>query len=161
MYKQILVPLDGSALAERILPHVQAIAKGTGAKVLLFRVAPSAAAAIAAEAPGEARKVLEAEEARAAKYLEGVAKRLKDAGVVTKIEVSVGEPAVEIVMAAEKEKADLIALMSHGVTGLSHFDMGSVAEKVVKSSPRPVLLVRAFRTVPRILTDQEIWAIKK
>ena len=160
MYKQIFVPLDGSALAERILPHVQAIAKGTGAKVLLFRVASSAPAAITAEAPAEARKLLEVEQARAAKYLEGVAKRLKDAGLATKIEVSVGEPAVEIVMAAEKEKADLIAIMSHGVTGLSHFDMGSVAEKVVKTSPRPVLLVRAFRTVPRVLTEQEVWAIK-
>jgi nucleotide-binding universal stress UspA family protein len=160
MYKQILVPLDGSALAERILPHVQAIAKATGAKVLLFRVASSAPAAMAAEAPTEARKMLEAEQARAAKYLDGVAKRLKDAGVTTKVEVSVGEPAVEIVMAAEKEKADLIAIMSHGVTGLSHFDMGSVAEKVVEASPRPVLLVRAFRTVPRVLTDQEVWAIK-
>ena len=139
--------------------HVQAIAKGTGAKVLLFRVAPTAAAGIAAEAPTEARKLLEAEQARAAKYLEGVAKRVKDAGLETKIEVSVGEPAIEIVMAAEKEKADLIAIMSHGVTGLSHFDLGSVAEKVVKSSPRPVLVVRAFRTVPRLLADQEVWAI--
>jgi nucleotide-binding universal stress UspA family protein len=160
MYKQILVPLDGSALAEKILPHVQGIAKGTGAKVLLLRVAPSAAAGIAAEAPTEARKLLEAEQARAAKYLEGVAKRVKDAGVGTKTQVSVGEPAVEIVTAAEREKADLIALMSHGVTGLSHFDMGSVAEKVVKTSPRPVLLVRAFRTVPRVLADQEVWGIK-
>jgi nucleotide-binding universal stress UspA family protein len=160
MYKQILVPLDGSALAERILPHVQAIAKGTGAKVLLFGVASSAPAAMAAEAPAEARKLLEVEQARAAKYLEGVAKRLKDAGLTTKVEVSVGEPAVEILTAAEKEKADLIAMMSHGVTGLGHFDMGSVAEKVVKTSTRPVLLVRAFRTVPRILTDQEVWAIR-
>ncbi|HET7853782.1 MAG TPA: universal stress protein, partial [Candidatus Methylomirabilis sp.] len=132
MYKQIFVPLDGSALAERILPHVQSIAKGTGANVVLFRVASSAPAAMAAEAPTEVRKLLEVEQARAAKYLEGVAKRLKDAGLATKIEVSVGEPAVEIVMAAEKEKADLIAIMSHGVTGLSHFDLGSVAEKIVK-----------------------------
>jgi nucleotide-binding universal stress UspA family protein len=155
-----LVPLDGSALAERILPHVQAIAKGTKAKVFLLRVASSTPAAMAAEAPTETRKLLELEQTRAAKYLEGVAKRLKDAGLETKVEVSVGEPAVEILTAAEKEKADLIAMMSHGVTGLSHFDMGSVAEKVVETSPRPVLLVRAFRKVPRVLADQEVWAIK-
>jgi nucleotide-binding universal stress UspA family protein len=159
MYKRILVPLDGSAIAERILPHVEAIAKGTEAEVLLVQ-AVTAHISFAAESPTEARKWVEADQAKAGRYLEGVAKRLKDAGVSARSEILVGEPAVEILMAAEKEDVDLIALMSHGVTGLSHFDRGSVAEKVLKGSTRPVLMVRAFRTLLKHLDEQEVWSIK-
>lgn len=160
MYKRILVPLDGSQLAERILPHVEAIAKATGAEVLLLRTTDPRHGAIAAEAATEARKWLEADRAQAAKYLDGVAKRLTDVGVTTKLEVLVGEPAVEILTAAEKENVDLIAMMSHGATGFNHFDRGSVAEKILKGSPRPVLMVRAFRSLLRHLDEQEVWAIK-
>lgn len=160
MYKRILVPLDGSELAERILPHVEAIAKGTGAEILLLRTTDPRHGAIAAEAATEARKWIEADRAQAAKYLDGTAKRLRDLGLATKLEVLVGEPAVEILTAAEKENVDLIAMMSHGATGFSHFDRGSVAEKVLKGSTRPVLLVRAFRSVLRKLDEQEVWAIK-
>lgn len=72
-----------------------------------------------------------------------------------------GEPAVEILTAAERDSVDLIAMMSHGETGFSYFDTGSVTEKVLKRSPRPVLMVRAFRTLLRHLDEQEIWAIKE
>ncbi len=160
MYNRILVPLDGSELAERILPHVEAIAKATGAEVFLLRTTDPRHGEIAAEAATEARIWLEADQAQAGKYLEGVAKRLQDAGITTKLVVLVGEPAVEILMAAEKENADLIAMMSHGATGFNHFDRGSVAEKVLKGSTRPVLLVRAFRSLLRQLDEQEVWAIK-
>jgi nucleotide-binding universal stress UspA family protein len=159
MYKRILIPLDGSALAERILPYVEPIAKGTGAEVLLFRAIPHHFQ-ITTEAPTEARKWLETEQADAGNYLEGVAKRLTDVGIPTTLEVFVGEPAVEILTAAEKEKVDLIAMMSHGATGFNKFDRGSVAEKVLKGSPRPVLMVRAFRSLLRNLDEQEVWAIK-
>lgn len=160
MYKRILVPLDGSELAERILPHVEGIAKATGAEVFLLRTTDPRHGAIAAEAATEARKWIDADRAGAAKYLEGVAKRLQDLGIATKLEVLVGEPAVEILTAAEKEGVDLIAMMSHGATGVTHFDRGSVAEKVLKGSTRPVLMVRAFRSLLRQLDEQEVWAIK-
>lgn len=160
MYKRILVPLDGSELAERILPHVEAIAKAAGAEVFLLRTTDPRHAEIAAEAATEARKWVETDRAQAAKYLEGVAKRLQDVGITTKLEVLVGEPAVEILMAAEKENADLIAMMSHGATGFDKFDRGSVAEKVLKGSTRAVLMVRAFRSLLRQLDEQEVWAIK-
>lgn len=159
MYKKILVPLDGSALAERILPHAEAIAKGTGATVCLFRAVPRHFE-ITTEAATESKKWYEAEQAAAGKYLEGVAKRLTDLGIATKLEVFVGEPAVEILTAAEKENVDLITMMSHGATGFNKFDRGSIAEKVLKGSPRPVLMVRAFRSLLRQLDEQEVWAIK-
>lgn len=159
MYNRILVPLDGSELAERILPHVETIAKAAGAEVLLLRAVPHHFQ-ITTEAATEARKWVEMEQAQAGKYLEGIAKRLQDAGIKTRLEVLLGEPAVEILAATERENADLIAMMSHGATGFNKFDRGSVAEKILKSSPRPVLMVRAFRTLLRHLDEQEVWAIK-
>ena len=160
MYKRISVPLDGSKLAERILPHVKTIAKATGAEVILLRVVPLHSE-FTLEAPSETKKWVEEEEGRAAKYLEGVAKGLEKAGVKTKVEVAAGDPAVQILTAAEQGNADLITMMSHGETGLSAFDRGSVAEKVLKHSPRPVLMVRAFRTRIRLLHEGEVWSIKK
>lgn len=161
MYKRILVPLDGSKLAERILPHAQAIAKGTGAEVILMRAVPTLILGVAAIAsPAEAKKWVDTEQAAAAKYLEGVAKHLRDAGQSTKLAVLGGEPAVEILTAAEKENVDLIAMMSHGVTGFSKFEHGSVTEKILKHATRPVLMVRAFRRHVRILDEGEVWSIK-
>lgn len=161
MYRRILVPLDGSELAERILPHVEAIGKGTAAEIILLRVTNPMHAGPAAEAPAEARKWLDDDRARASQYLDRVAARLRATGLATKLDVVVGEPAVEVLSVAEKENADLIALMSHGVTGFSHFDRGSVAEKVLKASLRPVLMARAFRAVLTHLDDQEVWAVKR
>ena len=160
MYKRILVPLDGSKLAEQILPHVKTIAKATGGKVILARAVPEHAE-FALEAPSETKKWIKAEEDRAAKYLEGVAKGLEKAGLKTMIEVLPGEAGTQILTAAEKQNVDLIAMMSNGETGLSAFERGSVAEKVLKHSPRPVLMVRAFRTQIRLLHEGEVWSIKK
>jgi nucleotide-binding universal stress UspA family protein len=143
MYKKILVPLDGSKLAEQILPHVKTIAKATGGRAILVRAVPVHAEFLL-EAPSESKKWVKAAEARAGKYLEGVAKGLEKAGLKTKVDVLPGEPAEQILSAAEKENVELIAMMSHGETGLSAFDRGSVAEKVIKHSTRPVLMVRAF-----------------
>ncbi len=118
MYKRILVPLDGSELAERILPHVKAIAKGTETEVLLLRaVAAPVIGPPAIASPAEAKKWIEDERAQAAKYLEGVAKRLKDEGLKTKVEVLQGDAAVEALMAAEQQNEDLITMMTHGATG--------------------------------------------
>ena len=160
MYKRILVPLDGSKLAEQIMPHVKTMAKGTGARAVLVRAVPSHAEFLL-EAPSETENWMAAAETRAAKYLEGVANGLEKAGVKTTVEVLRGEPAAQILSAAEKENVDLIAMMSHGETGLSAFERGSVAEKVINHSPRPVLMVRAFRTQIKLLHEGEIWSIKK
>jgi nucleotide-binding universal stress UspA family protein len=160
MYKKILVPLDGSKLAEQILPHVKTIAKAVGGRAILVRAVPVHTEFLL-EAPRESKKWVETAQARAASYLQNVAKGLEKAGVKTKAEVLPGEPAAQILSAAEKENVDLIAIMSHGETGLSAFERGSVAEKVIDHSPRPVLMVRAFRTQIRLLHEGEIWSIKK
>ncbi|MBI3780410.1 MAG: universal stress protein [candidate division NC10 bacterium] len=159
MYKRILVPLDGSKLAEQILPHVKTIAKATGGKAVLVRAVP-VHAELLLEAPSETKAWMKEAEARAARYLEGVAKGLEKVGVKTQVEVLPGEPAAQILTAAEREDVDLIAMMSHGESGLSAFERGSVAEKVLKHSPRPVLMVRAFRTRVRLLHEGEVWSLK-
>lgn len=159
MYKKILVPLDGSKLAEQILPHVKAIAKATGGRAILVRAVPVHAEFLL-EAPSESKKWVKAAEDRAAKYLEGVAKGLEKAGLKTTVDVLPGEPGAQILSAAERENVDLIAMMSHGQTGLSAFDRGSVAEKVIKHSTRPVLMVRAFRTQIKLLHEGEVWSVK-
>ncbi len=160
MYKRILVPLDGSKLAEQILPHVKTIAKATGGKTILVRAVPEHAEFLL-EAPSETKKWIQAARAKASRYLDGVAKGLEKAGVKTKVEVLPGEPAAQILTAAERENVDLITMMSHGETGISAFERGSVAEKVLKHSPRPVLMVRAFRAQIRLLHEGEIWSLKK
>ena len=160
MYKRILVPLDGSKLAEQILSHVKTIAKATRGKAILARAVPEHAEFLL-EAPSETKKWMKEAEARAARYLEGVAKGLEKAGVKTQVEVLPGEPAAQILTAAERENVDLVAMMSHGETGLSAFERGSVAEKVLKHSPRPVLMVRAFRTQVRLLHEGEVWSLKR
>lgn len=160
MYKKVLVPLDGSKLAEQILPHVKTIIKATGGSAILVRAVPVHAEFLL-EAPGETKKWIEGAIARAGKYLEGVARGLEKAGAKTKVEVLQGEPAAQILTSAEKENVDLIAMMSHGETGLSAFEQGSVAEKILKHSPRPVLMVRAFRTQIRLLHEGELWSIKR
>lgn len=159
MYKNILVPLDGSKLAEQILPHVKTIAKAAGGRAILVRAVPVHSEFLL-EAPAESKKWVETAQARAASYLESVAKGLEKAGVKSKAEVLPGEPAEQILITAEKQNVDLIAMMSHGETGLSAFERGSVAEKVLKHSQRPVLMVRAFRTQIKLLHEGELWSIK-
>lgn len=138
MFRKILVPLDGSALAEAILPQVTELARGLGAELLLLRVA------IAHVFPGmdptaeEVRVVHEAEE-----YVEALAGRLADGGVRVRSAVRYGKPAAEIIEHIADNQVDVVAMSTHGRSGLSRLVMGSVAEEVVRNAGVPVLLVRA------------------
>lgn len=152
MYKKILVPLDGSALAEKVLPHATALAKGSGAEVTLFTViqlslGPAGAKAEAIpEALAERMAALKTE---ALIYLEKVQRDLKAKGVVAHCLAQEGDVASEIIFFAEKQGFDLVAMATHGRTGIDRFVMGSVAEKVVRGTVKPVLLIRAMPVVPR------------
>jgi nucleotide-binding universal stress UspA family protein len=130
--ERILVALDGSALAEAVLPVAAVLAREHEAELVLFRaVAPEPLPAV----PDE--------EAEADGYLAGVARRLETMGVrrvrrlVVRAEADAG-----IVEAAERQRADLVAMTTHGRTGLSRLLVGSVADRVVRRAAAPVLLVR-------------------
>ena len=137
-FKKIVVPLDGSALAETAIAAAVRMAKEQHATLVLVR---------AVEAPwlhgewivdAQVRVVREAEE-----YLGMIADRLRGAGVTVETSVWYGAPAVSIIDAAKAQGAGLIVMTSHGRTGLSRLIMGSVAEAVLRGTTIPILLLRA------------------
>jgi nucleotide-binding universal stress UspA family protein len=153
MYKKILVPLDGSELAEKVLPHVTALATAGETEVTLATVVQFTVGAVGAkieampEALAERRAALKAE---AILYLQKVQRDLKSKGVTAHCVALEGDVASQIIAYAEQKGFDLIAMATHGRTGIDRFVMGSIAEKVVRGTTRPVLLIRSLvaRQVP-------------
>jgi nucleotide-binding universal stress UspA family protein len=149
MYEKILVPLDGSELAESVLPHVETIARGCSVvEIVLLRVceAPS----ILADYPEGRDKSWEKHVERMTTnaqqqcniYLGDVEKQLRDRGFSVRVESRLGKPAEEIINYANENNVDLIIMASHGRAGVSRWAYGSVADKVLRSSCVPVLLVK-------------------
>ena len=147
MYWKILVPLDGSVLAEKVIPHATALAKGTGAQVTLVTVVQLTlgVAGVKLEAmPEYAAERRAALTSEAVIYLQKVQQDLADHGVVSKSVLLEGDVASEIINYAEENGFGLIAMATHGRSGIKRFVMGSVAEKVMRSAVKPVLLIRAL-----------------
>ena len=142
MYDKILVPLDGSELAECVIPHVQALAQSRpDAEVtLLYVVEPL-------EVPGsspEFKKKIETEGTTAAReYLQDISKQLAGIKRVS-TEVILGKPADTIASYADKIKADIVVMATHGRTGVRRWFLGSVADKVLHCSVVPVVLIRVL-----------------
>ncbi|HEX7124705.1 MAG TPA: universal stress protein [Thermodesulfobacteriota bacterium] len=152
MYRRVLVPLDGSALAERALAHAERIA-APGGELVLFEVLepemvmppmPPGETATVRDAERVAREMREATaRARQAaeRYLASVKRQVRRSDLGVSVRVEEGQPADRITQAAAD--ADAIAMSTHGRTGLAHLFMGSVAEKVIRHAPVPVLIVGA------------------
>ncbi len=119
---RILVPLDGSARSEAVLEPVVDLARALQASLLLLRVTHTPQAAQV--------------------YLEQVAQRLADLGVHSTLHVAGGDPVEEITRVARQSAVDLIALATHGRTGLTRLAAGSVATGTLQQGQRPVLIVR-------------------
>jgi len=136
--KTILIPLDGSRLAELALAPAVELARDRGAKLVLLRAA-EAHTTVADPTEAQVTVVREAEE-----YLTALRARML-AGGVAEVETSVwyGPPAEAIVEATRYRGADLIVMSSHGRSGLGRLVLGSVAETVLRSTLTPVLLIRA------------------
>ena len=152
MYKMILVPLDGSELAEKVLPHVTALAKAFGAEPTLVSVVEFSLGVAGAKLeaiPAVAAESKAALKAEAMLYLQKTQQTLKVAGVNAAVAVLDGDVASEIITFAEQKGFDLIAMATHGRSGIGRFIMGSIAEKVVRSAIKPVLLIRAIPVVAR------------
>ncbi len=143
MFARILVPLDGSPLAEGILPEVAELATLDGAELMLLRVA------LAHTFPGvdaTDAQVYAVEEAEG--YLAEVERRLAPQGITVTRAVRYGHAAEEILDHAQVRRVDLIAMSTHGRTGILRLVLGSVAEAVLRASPVPVLLLRAMAPAP-------------
>ena len=143
MYKTILVPLDGSSLAEQALPHARAIALGVGAELILLQVISLSnigKVTLDTEVPIDFPTVEQQLKERGGAYLDSVANTL---GVKTRTLVARGGAAATILDLLESEKVDLCVLTSHGHSGLSKWVHGSTAQKILDNSPCPVLLIRS------------------
>jgi nucleotide-binding universal stress UspA family protein len=142
--QRILVPLDGSQLAEQALPPALTVAKALSAELVLFRV-PSvfASLSLAGEGYMPLEGVIEAAHQDAQSYLEQVAHDLKGQGFRVSIALQIGGVANAIIDYAETYQIDLIAMSTHGRTGLARWALGSIADRVLRAGKLPILLVRA------------------
>ncbi len=136
----VLVPLDGSEVAERALPYAVAVARALGAPVLLVSVRQPAAAALRARRPEQADQVERETGAGADAYLEQASGRL-GAAVAHETVVRAGEPAEEIVSLARERGARLLVISTHGRSGIRRWLRGSVATRILRDATTPVLVV--------------------
>jgi nucleotide-binding universal stress UspA family protein len=145
MFERILVPLDGSSRAEIILPQIARILNREDSEILLLRVVtiPESAGLVMRT------NIRHQEREEAQRYLHDTALRLGKKGSKVHARLAEGWPADVILETAETEGATMIALSTHGRTGMERWAMGSVAEKVARASNIPVLMVRSFRRSPK------------
>lgn len=145
MYRHILVPLDGSTLAEQVLPHLRnLVGPDSSARITLLRAVPviyPATMDYSGMLPPMV-DILPELELEARNYLEGVAATLKADGLNVKTEVSLMPAAEAILDYAENHKVDLITIATHGRSGIGRWVFGSVTQKVVQAAPVPILVVR-------------------
>ena len=139
MYHRILVPVENSSYDERILEHVEQLAKYCGASIVLIHVADGWAARNI-----QHLHLRESEEMRGDRdYIEQLASRLTTGGLTAEALLATGDPSAEIAAAAERENCDLIAMSTHGHRFLADLIYGSVANAVRHMTSVPVLLLRA------------------
>jgi len=150
--RKILVPLDGSRLAESVLPYVESLAKQWDDKqvrIVLLRTyqPPVVSSDYPSDMPLSWEEHVELEAAKCklvvGPYLAGIEKRFKEAGLEVNKEVPLGKPADEIINYTKNNQVSLIAMITHGRSGISRWAYGSVAEEVMLRTYTPVLLVRA------------------
>jgi nucleotide-binding universal stress UspA family protein len=145
--RRVMVPLDGSKLAEQVLPVIIPIAVALGCEVTLFRVL-----VVDTAGPFTGRWYLpqnssfETADQDARSYLERLARHVEEQGIRASTAIQLGPVAKSIVDYAEGHDVDLIAMCTHGRTGIARWALGSVADRVLRAGDKPVLLVRARRS---------------
>lgn len=152
MYNKILVPLDGSKLAECALPHVEELARGYNIREVILvsateqvhaRTRAPEALELYHSAGPEVTVTFGKKQGEAQRYLNRVAEKLKTKGIKARTEILPWPPAEAIASYAQRDSADIIVMSTHGRSGPSRWAYGSVADKVLRSSCVPVLLIRA------------------
>ncbi len=144
MYQNILVPLDGSALAEAALHHAEALALEFKSNMILLRVVISPYQLIAPDLVlSGAVTELPGLRDQAVQYLQGLSGELREKGISYQTAILDGPVPDAITDFAKSEHVDLIVMSTHGRGGISRWVYGSVAEKVLQAAPCPVLLIRA------------------
>jgi nucleotide-binding universal stress UspA family protein len=139
MFERILVPLDGSFLGEAVLTQIRRILFRKDAEILLVR-----AVAVPPSLEGMSDELPQLLRVQARCYLQPLEKQLLDQGARVRSIVRMGEAAEVILDVADEERVSLIAMSTHGRSGLARWALGSVTERVLQASRVPVLAVRSF-----------------
>jgi nucleotide-binding universal stress UspA family protein len=148
LIRRILVPLDGSTTGSSAVPFIEVLAGICEAELVLFHVLQPTAMVSASHQPAVEHPVLIADESRKSDvvdYLEGICMRLNRMGLKTSTAVEVGLPAQRIIDYAKDNEIDLVAMSSHGRTGVERWVFGSVTDKVLHAGDTAVLVVQAAR----------------
>jgi nucleotide-binding universal stress UspA family protein len=146
MYHKILVPLDGSKRADRILPHVEDLARRYKAKVIFLQVVEHKAITTTEAAFILSDRELNQAKKQAEIHLEGIQGQFQEKNIESQSHVIYGPVVHEIISMAAQEGVDLIALASHGRGGLSRVFYGSVAAGLLHRVDRPLLIIRSRGT---------------
>lgn len=154
-FKRILAPLDGSETGESALHDAEIIALKTGASLVLLHVIPEPHAVEARLLGPEFAKFVKAMHDAGEKYLTKVTHRLTEKGLDVSVRIVSGDPAQQIINMAAHEKADLIAMSTHGRSGIARFVMGSVADKILHASKVPMWLVRPKQIIRQMAGQEE------
>ncbi|MFN7972535.1 MAG: universal stress protein [Acidobacteriota bacterium] len=146
MYEAILLPLDGSELSERAIPHAAAVARRFDSRLVVLRVVvPIIGPGDLAYGPNPYtyQSLLEAETRAAQEYVARKAEELRAQGLRAEGVCRTGEPATSIVDFAAESDAKLVVIATHGRSGVARWVFGSVATRVLQGAQVPVLLIRA------------------
>jgi len=145
---KVLAPLDGSDIGEAALPYAEILATNSGASISLLQVVSPPGTVEASLVGGpDWRKFVKAMYDAGEDYLKNIAERLSDKEIKSTYEVITGDPADKIVEYADDKKASLIAMSTHGRTGLTRWVLGSIADKVLHGARIPILIVRSPKMV--------------
>lgn len=161
MFDKVLVPLDGSELAEAALPFVEELAQRRVTEIILLRVVRvpqdstigtvfqpsmslpgSAEDEVLARHPVYREQEMESVRTETARSLNRAKERLSKVAAEVRVEVAFGRPARKIVEFAEREKVNLLVLSSHGRTGFGRWVFGGTADRVLRATAIPILLIR-------------------
>jgi nucleotide-binding universal stress UspA family protein len=151
MFKRLLVPLDGSRLSSRAIVYATEVARHFGAEITLLHVVhpttpvPVTTGMVPGDTEITIQAALEADKknvSSAKRYLRGKVRSIRNTGLSGSYEVIRGNPTQSILDFAKKYKIDLVIMTTHGKGGLKRVIMGSVADRIIRESGKPVLVVR-------------------
>jgi nucleotide-binding universal stress UspA family protein len=149
-FKRILAPLDGSDIGEAALMHSVELAQKTGSHLTLLHVIPEVHSIESRILGQEFNKFVKAMNDAGQEYLDKVSARLKEKGIENITRIAHGDPAEIIVDTAIHENADLIAMSTHGRSGIARWVLGSVADKIIHESRLPMWLVRPQKIIDKM-----------
>ena len=157
MEQKILIPLDGSKIGEAALPRVEDLVSklvpgGARVEVTLLQVVSTMRyLAVAGETGVQIpfdEKTLEIDRQKAQEYLDKAAERLRNIGATVYTRVEIGSAADEIIRVADEINANLIAMSTHGRSGITRWAFGSISDRVLRGARQPILLIRAGKSQP-------------